>query len=208
MGLFSWRHYVNDLECPIDFGRKLLFKIKQNRYLLNSDVVVLWDPWLKSWYIPYLFYNLVFSNLLDVSAFRKQKDMKWRNSFSCDVGEKLANKLSLRNKNLPEHHQAIRHFGLMSFLKVGQPQPLIHLVSSFCAGNYFSFLPDSNSDLRSRKKGCWPLDHYHGPSVECLSTKMIVVGSVVLWVNYLNAGAVPFGLSKKIVKFQTVGGQC
>ena len=94
------------------------------------------------------------------------------------------------------------------FLKVGQPQPLIHLVSSFCAGNYFSFLPDSNSDLRSRKKGCWPLDHYHGPSVECLSTKMIVVGSVVLWVNYLNAGAVPFGLSKKIVKFQTVGGQC
>ena len=56
----------------------------------------------------------------------KKKDMKRRNSFSCDVGEKLANKLSLRNKNLHEYHQAICHFACMSFFLLlfkGGPTP-------------------------------------------------------------------------------------
>ena len=53
------------------------------------------------------------------------------------------------------------------FLKMGQPRPLFHLFLFFHTENLLSSQRDSNSDRRSIRQERWPLDHHHGPDVDC-----------------------------------------
>ena len=59
-------------------------------------------------------------------------------------------------------------YNYRSFLKNG-PTP-----ASFCSFKTHIFQKnwrlhwDSNSDCRSRRRACWPLDHHHGPNVQSL----------------------------------------
>ena len=55
----------------------------------------------------------------------------------------------------------------ISFFKDGPTPASFHLFLSFCTEN-LSSQQDSNSDCRSRRQERWPLDHHHGPEIECL----------------------------------------
>ena len=91
--------------------------------------------------------------------------MLWSNLI-INYGSILLNKTcNIRGALKPSYFLTIVYFGFLSL-----PNPGLFLFIFFKQKSYRKnsrIQRDSNSDRRSRRWACWPLDHHHGPS-NCL----------------------------------------